>query len=373
MKGAALISVLIISSLLSLLAIGFATIMVSENKISRAQELSAQTHYLAEAGIQRAIWQLNNDSEWKTDFEQSALSRSLELNSLLYPNDRVEIQATSIANGEAWIDAIGFLNQAQRHIKVRVYKAVGDPSKIEPKSLFCDKLAYLWHSKLKTDDNIFMNASLNLWAGSHLSTDKTIFVVKKVHNHDSTINGEVIENSKEAEMPGLDFAAYKAQAQEQNQVFTSEEFSSLLESPTVLSGIVYVTGSIDINKNQSLVVNGMLLADGNIETGADFGQSRLQINHVPGSPSGIATKGWLSILKYTNTFNVTGLVYALREVYVSKTANLIIQGGIITKNFQMVDQNNFLDITFDSNLILEALGEPINSPIITIQQWEEEY
>jgi len=32
-----------------------------------------------------------------------------------------------------------------------------------------------------------------------------------------------------------------------------------------------------------------------------------------------------------------------------------------------------LEIIFDADLILEALGEPINSPIITIDHWEEEY
>ncbi|PIP17043.1 MAG: hypothetical protein COX44_02140 [Candidatus Portnoybacteria bacterium CG23_combo_of_CG06-09_8_20_14_all_37_13] len=372
MKGVALISVLIIASLLSFLAIGFAFVMSTENKISQAQKAASQTHYLAEAGIQKTIWYLNHD--WQEDFENGNLAKDLKLNNELYPDDEIRIEAKSIGPGKAQIESKAIYKGAERKVIVEVFKALGDPSAMEPKALLSDELIYFWGGKLASDDSLMGNTDL-LLRFSNMSVEETVSVSGKISiEKDSTLEAEIIrEGVQQVLTPALDFNDYKEQA----TVYSAEEFANLLEnSPLTLNGIIYVTGPVNIKRGQDLTVNGLLLADNNITIGVDgdWGQAYLKIDHIAGSPSGLAGKSYLSIGEETNLFNIKGLVYILEGIDIRDNVNnFIVQGGIITKALQVVDQMYPLEIIFDADLILEALGEPINSPIITIEHWEEEY
>lgn len=129
-KGIALISVLITLGLLSVISLGFASIIVHEMQISRGQTKSNQAHYLAEAGGQWAIWKLNNDPQWKSAFEAGTLPQgdagNEKLENFLWTGDEIKIEVKSTDPGEAWINSKVQLADASRKIRLQVYKALGD-------------------------------------------------------------------------------------------------------------------------------------------------------------------------------------------------------------------------------------------------------
>lgn len=377
-KGIALITVLIITSLLSFLAIGFAFIMVSENQISRAQELATQTHYLAEAGIQKAIWHLNND--WQKDFEDGNLDKDLKLNSELYSGDEIKIEAISISSGKAQIESKASYKNAERKIIVEVFKALGGIEEpLETRAVLTDQESLALFSEVDIDDDsLHVNTNLNLMFFSKVDVEN-IASADEI-NIDLTSDlyaSEIIENAEVILMPGLDFDDYLQKA---DLIYSKEEFESLLPSNPVLSGIVYVTGSefcvIDIERRQTLTINGFLLTDCAVhlaDKGA-FGYTNLIINNTEGQPSGLASKDWIVINPLTSQINISGLIYALGGVEIKgPISDFGLIGGLIAKKLFILNQLSKLNITYDENIIKTALGQAQDSPIISLEHWEEEY
>jgi len=378
-KGIALINTLIISSLLSFLAIGFAFIMVSENKIAQAQQSAVQTHYLAEAGIQKAIWFLNND--WQNDFENGVLEKDLKLTNELYAGDEIKIEAKSTGQGEAWIESKAIYQQANRKIRTTVFKAMGDPQQIETQAVFSNNevLAVLSKNIKISNDSLQANTNLDLMFFSKM--DVAARVAAQSINIDVTstlLAEEIIPNSPSMMMPALDFEKYKTKA---DITYSAEEFAVLLENNPVLNGIIYVTGSeyclINIKRKQTLTINGFLLTDCALHLAqeGDFGYTNLIINHPANKPSGLATKKGIVINPLTSKINITGLLYSLGDIVIyGPIADFTLKGGLISQRLDIVSQlERLLEITYDEAIIKEALGVPQESPTIIIKHWEEEY
>ncbi len=134
-KGTLLIISVLTLGLLMLLAVYFLTFNLTESKISESQKAAAQTYYLAEAGINEAIWKLKNDSEWSVNFISSSTCEDWEAgftrSSAIYSNGyyAVSIKNSSCGNGE--ITATSTLDtangKAQRVVKTKVFKAESNP------------------------------------------------------------------------------------------------------------------------------------------------------------------------------------------------------------------------------------------------------
>jgi len=169
--------ILIVSSLILgvLLTLGayFLNFTTTEFRITKSQDAATQTYYLAEAGINEAIWKLKNDPEWKNNFETpptcSNWSASFSRNNTLLSNSsssyQVQIQNSECARGE--IVSTAFLSlpngkTAQRVVKTKVFKAIG--------SLTGNSTIFSGGSS----ENITITASLvnvydgNLFANNHL-------------------------------------------------------------------------------------------------------------------------------------------------------------------------------------------------------------
>ena len=74
-KGVIIIIASLTLGILLLLGIYFLSFTITESKISESQKVATKTYYLAEAGINEAIWKLDNDTittdgddAWKSDF-----------------------------------------------------------------------------------------------------------------------------------------------------------------------------------------------------------------------------------------------------------------------------------------------------------------
>jgi len=68
-KGVILIVAFLTLGILLLLGVYFLSFTLTDSRISKSQVSATQTYYLAEAGVNEAIWKLKNDSIWKNNFE----------------------------------------------------------------------------------------------------------------------------------------------------------------------------------------------------------------------------------------------------------------------------------------------------------------
>lgn len=374
-KGIALINVLIISSLLSLLAIGFAFIMVSENKISQSQETAVQTHYLAEAGIQYAIWKLNND--WQDDFESGMLAEEIKLTNELYAGDEIKIQAKSIGTGNAQIESKALYRSAQRKIIVEVYKPLGGITEpLETRALLCGKIYFTMsqldvvQGSVHSNDTLELRSSSELWVQDTASAGKTI--IEDGSSYLYVDPAKRIENTPLISMPGLDFDAYKEKA-----VIMSEQDLKicLASNECVLNGINYILDDSEeygpvIENGQRLILNGFLLADDSIAIAI---AGKLLINNTAGQPSGLASRKSIAF-NALSSIDITGLVYGLSDVIIIAADNFSLSGGIINyKDSLVLNQLNKIDIAYDESIIKTALGQAKDAPIISLNRWEEEY
>jgi len=184
-------------------------------------------------------------------------------------------------------------------------------------------------------------------------------------------------------MPQIDFDSsdpnsFKNQA---DNIYTANQFTTLMENSSnlTISGITYVTGNITIPRGQVLNVSGVLVADGNINIGTEiwpFWESAPFVSiSAPGlEPSGLLTKKSITFGSFSDHIGVSGLIYADNSISINAlNLDLILNGGIICRDFSVFNLWDTLNFTYNKAKIDTTLGNPVTSPVINIEHWEEEY
>lgn len=181
-QGSIIVVAILILGIMIFLASFFLTFGLTGSKISRAQGVSARAYYLAEAGIQEAIFKLKNDETtldgddpWKICFVSSTsdcpdCSTWQDSFSRSYTSD--SITSVSIENsqcGRGLIIAtttLKFADQktAQRVVKVKVLKAFGSLTKDSPIFSGAPSGESTIRASLLNvyDGNIFSNNNINI-------------------------------------------------------------------------------------------------------------------------------------------------------------------------------------------------------------------
>jgi len=386
------------------LALYVASFTLTELKISTSQAASVQTYYLAEAGIADAIWKIKNDSAWKTGFEENAnWTMDYTKSSALYSNGsyRIQINNTDKAKGNIIVTASLDLGNgtAKRVVKTSIYKALG-VSVVGQNGEYADGNIDMSGTNLYVHaGGVFSNLNIivNFW--SNLDSDGDVRAVGNVNtNQSSNINAPAIRSNNNPPapdpiaMPAVSFdnasdpENYKANA---NQIYTAQQFSDLLwanrGATLTLNGITYVTGAINIYGSNDLIINGALVADGNITVGKNtffccwgsncFNRSSIIINN-PGTstPSGLLSKGTISYEFCLDSFNAHGLIYANDKINIlSLPSSIAITGGLVSRKITLTSCWQGIHLYYDNNIISYSLGNPQFSPIVTVEHWEEEY
>ncbi len=329
-KGVIIIIASITLTLLLLLSFYFLNFTVSESKISESQVKAAQVYYLAEAGVNEAIWKLKHDPEWSSNFEEEPgcndWSASFSRNNILFPNSsyQVQIQNSDCARGE--IISTAQLNLVdgrivQREVRVKVFKTFG--SLTQDSAIFsggtAENISIQFSNINIHNGNLFSNKNLDI---KHLSTvtindnleteevleGKALAVgnISQVASSlisTATCSKNVCEGDcsdegcppSSADMPGINFNledtdSYYNRAQTlqnsfqcsvlcngvecaTNCIYTSGDFEDLLwqvgEGGTLIlnNEITYIAGAIDLKGERNIIVNGILIADGTVNIG----------------------------------------------------------------------------------------------------------
>lgn len=424
---------LITLSMLLLLGLYFISFVLLEFNIVQSYTKASQTYYLAEAGVNEAIWKIKNDDTtedgdpaWETDFVTSPncenFNTSFTRTNVLYDNSSytVSIQNTECARGEIIATASIVLpngNTTQRVIKTKVFKAQ-NASPIENSAVFTggpsEVISFMAGQMNVYNGNLFSNNNLLLQLASDLNVyddaatpteEGKVLVVNNINKSIlSTIaaTGKCSRNICEGNcpkcppdsvsMPMIDFDSanensYKSRAEVLDTVYTSTEFEDLLwnnQNLTLNNEVTYVTGPIELRGGQTLTVNGALVTDGTITIGERYcwvkglsarcGNSKITVNHSVGVPSGVMTKDKFNVSIYTQRIDITGLLYVNDQFkLVSLPQSFNIVGGMLARKMSFTSIWQALNVTLNNDLINEAIGTPTYSPVVQVDHWEETY
>jgi len=425
---------LIALSLLLFLGIYFVTFVITESKMSKSYSVAAKTYYLAEAGINEAIWKLQNDDTttdgdeaWENKFitepDCDTWQASFERIDVLCSgcSYNVTIQNSSCARGEIVSTAKVVLasgKTTQRVVKTKVFKAV-NPSPIKDSAVLTSgpsevitlqaSLINIFNGNLFSNNNILIrwlstvnvndNPATGTLEGKALAVNNINRSSGSVLNATAQCAKNICQGSCEKcppdaiSMPMIDFDSadpnsYKSRAQAAGTVYTSSQFDDLLwANPglTLDNEITYVTGPIELKGGQNLTVNGVLVSDGSIKIGQNFcwvksiflvrcGNVKLTINHTVGKPAGLLTKGSIDVGLATRRIDIVGLLYANDKFeLISLPESFNITGGMIARKITITSVWQGLNITYDEAIVNEAIGSPSFSPVVTIEHWEETY
>ncbi len=411
-KGVVLIvSVLILGVLLTLGAY-FLTFTLTESRISKSQIAGIQDYYLAEAGVNEAIWKLKNDPEWKSNFETFPWSANFSRSGNLLSGSsyQVQIQNSDYARGQ--IIATSSLNlalgkAAQRVVKTKVFKAFGSLTgegavfsggssenidisasrvNIYDGDLFSNhNLDIKWLS----DVNVFDNPETEILEGKvlvagnlNVSQNSTLDATATCSKPPSLCQGDCPEGCppNAISMPMVDFDSgdansYKSKASTTGSIYTDAEFADLLwqvgqdGTLTLNNEVTYVTGSIDLKGGRRLVIDGVLVADGTVNIGEvecwtnkgqkDCGYDQITITDPGvGKPSGLLTKAKINFGLYSSfqDINITGLIYANDEAkLVSLPRNFQIAGGLLARKVAITSAWASIDIHLNNSIIIEGI------------------
>lgn len=387
--------------MLLLLSLGYfvSAFSLTEKKIASSQAASVQAYYLAESGVNEAIWKLKNDTTWKNNFESSPTwSTTFVRNSALFPNASYSVEVQNISNANATITVTGQINiglaSAQRVIKTSVYKAQG-ASAILDSGLYSDSDINLYGTDIIVlNGGLFTNNNVNISLWATVNTDSAIRAVKNIN---ITPPATVVSAARYATnfppkpdpiaMPSISFDnvgdpnSLKARA---DHIYTASQFSDLLyanrNKTLTLNGITYVTGAVNIKYNNDLIINGALVADGNITVGVNSfwclfgGRSDVEINAYSDDPSGLFTKGRIELEACMDNLSGEAVLYGATSFDVLAILNRIeVTGAIVTRQVTQFGAWDGFQITYDPDIVTQAIGNPTYSPVITIDHWEEEY
>ena len=398
-SGFLLISSLVVISTMIIIVGFYLNAIIQEVKISHITGESPQAYYLAESGIQEAVWKLQNDVTWRDSFETSdTWSASFTRNNVFGTNGSYTVTAANQSMANAVITATSTIpvrgTESQRVVKVTVFKAINSEP-LQASSMYANHDITGVASVVNVSEGgLYANNNINLSLFSDWSTAGKAQAYNHVNVSASSrltaANGIFdIDHPPAPEsfgMPIIDFDSsdpnsYKSRA---NQTYTSNAFRHLLDdSPVVtLDGITYVTGNIYIKKGQTLTINGVLAADGSISVGNGFSiepvAAILTINNTdPAVPSGLLSKSNITIGGYNSQVNIDGLIYSGGKFLVkdgitqSVEANFV--GAIVAQDIEISISWQPIDVQLNQMYINSTLGEPLFSQVLLINHWEEEY
>lgn len=393
-RGVIILIAFLSMGVLSLLAVHFISFTLTESDMAESESVSNKAYYLAEAGINDAIWELNNDPDFKNDFLNGNLGEDNDIlrnNVFGDENADYEISFVSTAIAEAEIIATSSYrigdSEAQRVIKTYVNKALGTGSDWD-----CALFSGLRGDEKDGDISITGSNAMITISGARFHANKDVDITGSdtlltVNNGGLTAGGEIKIQGSSSEivlndsyqeaptstidMPSLDFEAWEERA---TQTYTPEQFKNL-PSGSVLNGIIYVSNSVSLSgSDYNLTVNGVLVVDGYLKLSGS--QLNVTVNYDQNYGGGLLVNGNLKVSGSDASLDVEGLIYTSKELRMSGSSlDFDCSGTIIASDIKIGGSNINMDISFNPDYFQTSLDSAMNpeSNIVRINHWEEVY
>lgn len=396
-RGFVLITVVVLLTILVFLGLFLVTLMMPELKIAQSQKGATQAFYIAEAGIEEAIWKIQYDADFKQNFEQGTFDStngSFSRSPALSNSASYEVLIESLDQGKAQITSKGFFEidqrKAKRVVKIKALKPQNPEPFLNKASYGLEDIEFFGSQVNITKGNLFAGDDIWVWGLSTVNVAENVEAVDQIEVwplSNLNVQGEMHSaNYPPAPspilMPQVDFDSESPDSflNRATAIYTEREFKNLLkDNPNLtLEGIIYVKGNIDIKKGRHLTVNGLLAADGSISVGLTSlspptGTASLNIN-VPASlgPSGVLSKNKIKIGVHASDMTINGLMYACDHIYIfGFDAYLTVLGGLIAREVEIMSILKPVTIEYNNEIVTKILGT--SAPTVEIEHWEEVY
>ena len=371
-KGMALLTTLIFVFILVTFAVALLTMTSNDTKLSALQKESTRAFYLAEKGIDKALWCLNTPEDqggedmysWRPTsddpFKEPEEGTPLEyfevtiknVGSLFGLDDADRIEITSVGTVEG-----GKFSTGKRTVVV-IAKIGISPS-----------------SNLSYDHAIFTDGDLTLNGG--------IFVSGTIHsNGDITKSGEAFEmapidgasasgssnidystsNADDQEFPQIDWEHFKGLAEDadkdsDDEIFGhyyGDNYSKVFNTDELLNGTHYIDGDVTIQA-YLILDNATIFATGTIDV---IGSGDVNMINSPQNPLALIAKGDITI---GGSVHGEGIIQSEGTVTVNGGVN-IEEGAIYAIDGVLNGGGGSINVVYGSGLagtIVPGTGVPV--------------
>ncbi len=335
-EGFALFSVLFIIAILSVM-LGMLAKMGGQRAFT-AKQLTHQVKALAyaEAGIDYAYSILSLDFEQRNN---SSLSTETS-----YGDGSFALTITSVSNNYAIINSIGKSGQATRTVEILVDDETAGSGGSTPATDYSGMEGFNYavlsggtfnfrgggtvtglkmHSNSAIDirgdagSNIDISSSAEISTGNVTVNGSLTAPALSLHNQSTITGGTTTTSVPPVPVPDIDLTPYFNWARQHGEVHTGLSISS---SYTPAGGILWVDGDVSISGGPGTVINGSIIATGNIHISGQVQIKPTTTVFAMASRNGDITN--------TSSERLTGLIYAKAGNY-SQTANGQLYGQLI--------------------------------------------
>jgi len=377
-KGMALLTTLIFVFILITFAVALLTMTSNDTKLSTLQRDSTEAFYIAEAGIEKALWYLNtstdnggNGLDWRTDAAHDLPDGYLEKD---YPDDGSTnyFQITVLNDpddvNKIIINSKGVVSDdnkvyGSRKIEVKAKKAISPASNIA------------YNYAIATEGDLTFSGNVQTFGGD-VHANENLYISGEgtnisVYNGDVTVSGGTNEYSPGNEntniqiYPKIDFDYYKQLAID-NGSYYGYETSVVFTTYTELSGIHFVDGDIEIKADLD-IIDGAIFATGEIKVTGEQTINRTQSDEYD-NPLAIIAKGDITI---GGNIYVEGVIQT-EGVFTINGSITVYNGAVIADEGVLNGGAGGINITYDPDL-LGANIPGTGVPVWAKTSWREVY
>jgi Tfp pilus assembly protein PilX len=321
-KGAALIITFIFMVSLTIITSAYLFMVTYGTRNVNAQVNNAKAVYLADAGLNKAVWYLTNtapdgstDGSWRTTAYPAVAGANPTDPQQESLGSGVYVMWVETSGSNIMVTARGTVNNIARTVRETVTLTAGVPEAFNYAQFSVDNIDF---------DDSDGTVTGNIASGDNVDNESGM-----------TITGTVTEDSTVA-MPTADLASYAAIATTTvtgNRTFTAGTYS----------GIWYVSGNATLR--DGVTFNGTLIAGGNIVlTNVDNFTSTPTSNY-PALVAGGDVRG-----DNMTEANITGLIFAADDITIDDGEDNTVNGSLISGDDFSIQDGADWSITYDADL-----------------------
>ena len=366
-KGMALVATLIFTFVLVSLGVALLTMTNNDLKLSTLQRESTRAFYLAETGIEKALWFINfspnnpDGLDWRTTEDEPYNDGTAEEYFQVWvtpdeeDDDDEAIKIKFVSTGV--VNQGGEYNKGTRSIEVKLIKGVAQNN----------SLAY--NNAIFTEGDMIINGSLDVTGDIHSNGDLSIqgdgaIVLDGDGSASGTFSAHIdgASGAEEQQVPFIDFAYYKKIAERgpPEGEYYGDGNSLIINSDRILEGIHFIDGDVII-KNPCFeleIHNGAIFATGDIKI---EGNPEIEITRSDGytNPLSIIADGDITVV---GNANITGTGVIQTNSTFTFNGNLNIIGCVVAGDGIFNGGGEEMNVVYDNSFqgeIVEGTGVEI--------------
>lgn len=277
-KGMALITTLIFVFVLVTFGVALLTMTSNDSRLSTLQKESTRAFYLAETGIEKALWYINFSPENTAGLDWRRIPEVDEPYNDGTAEEYFQVWVTTDEEDDddeatvikfvstGTVNKGGEYNKGSRSIEVKLIKGIAQS----------DSLSYNY--AILTDNDMTINGNIYVNGDIHSNGDITVAgVAFDMTNGTASASEDIygfpegLSNQPTQPIPIVDFDYYKAIAEGDGGVYYSD--SKIFNTNETITGIHFIDGDVWIKppcseliiQNGAIFATGKIIVDGNVE------------------------------------------------------------------------------------------------------------